>query len=369
MPQITFANNNRQFHIELNERIKQYFKEKGMSQRGNAKLFFKAFFMYAVVISIYVTLVFSNAWFGIALPTTVSLLLLVILGTFMAFIGFNVMHDSCHGAFSNNSNVNEFFGYSLNFLGADCNYWKIKHNVLHHTYTNIDGVDDDIFKPPFLRMSPNQPYNKMHKNQHKYMLFLYGISTLFWIFYMDFNKYFTNKIHTTTMVKKTMKDHLVFWITKVYFIIVWIAIPIIYLGFTKFIIGFLIYNFVMGIVMSIVFQLAHIVEGAAYADAQNENNIAKIDDDWAVFQMKTTFDFSTDNKFLTWALGGLNFQVEHHLFPKVSHVHYPAIRPIVKELCVKYNVPHNEFKGFWEAVASHFSAMEKLGENPQLVVA
>ena len=364
MPQVSFATNNRQFHIELNERIKQYFKDNNLSQRGNIALFFKAFLMYAIVISLYCILVFGNSIWGLNLSTGVNLLLLAVMGTCMAFIGFNVMHDSCHGAFSNNSVTNEIFGYSLNFLGADCYYWKTKHNVLHHTYTNVDGVDDDIFKPPFLRMSPNQYYRNMHKYQHWYMIFLYGISTLFWIFYMDFNKYFTNTVHTTKLQKMSVKNHIIFWVTKLYFVGVWIVIPIILLGFSKFIIGFLFYNFVMSVVMSIVFQLAHVVMGAEYADAQNDGNKLKIEEDWAIFQMKTTYNFSTNNKILTWCLGGLNFQVEHHLFPKVSHIHYPAIRPIVKELAQKHKVPYNEINGFWEAVASHFKMMAHLGVKP-----
>jgi linoleoyl-CoA desaturase len=121
----------------------------------------------------------------------------------------------------------------------------------------------------------------------------------------------------------------------------------------------------MGIVMSVVFQLAHVVEGAQFADAQ-ETGVLAIDEDWAIFQLKTTYDFCPDNKFLTWALGGLNFQVEHHLFPKVSHVHYPEIRKIVIELAKKYDIPHNEFKSFGEALSSHFKMMHKLGYTPVL---
>lgn len=360
MPQISFSKNNRQFHIELNERVKQYFKDKNMSQRGNAKLFFKAFFMYAVVLSSYTVLVFVQPE-----SVAINLLLLAVFGTFLAFIGFNVMHDSCHGAFSNNSNVNEVFGYSMNFLGAESRFWKIKHNVLHHNFTNVDGVDDDIFKPPFLRMSPNQPYNKMHKYQGYYMLFLYGVSTMFWVFWMDFQKYFTDKIHTTVIPKKKFADHLSFILTKLFYIGFYIVVPIIFVGFTKFIIGYLIFNFVMGIVMSVVFQLAHVVEGAAFEDAQ-ETGVLSIEEDWAIYQLKTTFDFCPNNAFLTWALGGLNFQVEHHLFPKVSHVHYPEIRKIVKELANKYGIVHNEFNSFSEALSSHFKMMHHLGE-PQMV--
>lgn len=363
MPQVTFSKNNKAFHIELNERVKQYFKENNMSQRGNASLFFKAFFMYAVVLTLYVIMVFVQ-------PESVALNLLMIalFGTFLAFIGFNVMHDSCHGAFSNNSNVNEVFGYSMNFLGAESRFWKIKHNVLHHNFTNVDGVDDDIFKPPFLRMSPNQHYNRMHKYQSYYMLLLYGVSTMFWVFWMDFQKYVTDKVHTTALPKKTWKDHLSFILTKLFYLGFYIIIPITFLGFKKFIIGYLLFNFVMGIVMSVVFQLAHVVEGAMFADA-GDTGVVMIDEDWAIFQMKTTYDFCPHNKFLTWALGGLNFQVEHHLFPKVSHVHYPAIRKIVKELAAKYGIQHNEFDSFGEAVSSHFRMMHQLGERPSIVAA
>ncbi|MES2616748.1 MAG: acyl-CoA desaturase [Bacteroidota bacterium] len=356
MPQISFATNNRQFHIEINDRVKNYFKDNKLSQRGNAKLFFKAFLMYGVVIASYTLLVFFQP-----MPVVLNFLLLTVLGVFLAFIGFNVMHDSCHGAFSNNSNVNEFFGYSLNFLGADCYYWKVKHNVLHHTFTNVDGVDDDIFKPPFLRMSPNQPYNKLHKYQKSYMLVLYGVSTLFWIFFMDFNKYFTNKIHTTELQKMSLKNHIIFWATKIYFVAVFIVTPIYMVGVSKFLIGFFFYNFIMGVVMSVVFQLAHVVEGAVFEDAQ-ETGVLAIQEDWAIYQLKTTYDFCPDNKFLTWALGGLNFQVEHHLFPKVSHVHYPQIRKIVKEVAAKYGIQHNEFNSFNEALQSHFNMMHKLGQ-------
>lgn len=363
MPQISFASNNREFHKEVNDRVKDYFKSNNLSQRGNTKLFFKAFFMFAVVFTCYFFLVFNQP-----LALWVNILLLIVFGTFLAFIGFNVMHDSCHGAFSNNSKVNDVFGYSMNFLGAECRFWKVKHNVLHHTYTNVDGVDDDIFKPPFLRMSPNQPFLNLHKYQSWYMLFLYGISTMFWVFWMDSQKYFTDKVHTTDLPKKSAADHISFWATKLFYIGFYIVTPWIMVGFTKFIIGYLIFNFAMGIVMSVVFQLAHVVEGAEFEDA-SETGVLAINEDWAVYQLKTTFDFCPNNAFLTWALGGLNFQVEHHLFPKVSHVHYPQIRKIVKEMADKYGIKHNEFTSFGEALSSHFKMMHSLGKEELVTVA
>ncbi len=355
MPQVSFSKDKRQFHIELNQRVNEYFKTKQLSQRGNAKLFFKAFFMLGSLFTLWAVLVFMQP-----LALWLNIVLLMVFGTFMAFIGFNVMHDSCHGAFSNNSVVNDVFGYSMNLLGAECRFWKVKHNVLHHTFTNIDGVDDDIFKPPFLRMSPNQPYRKIQKYQAWYMILLYSISVLFWVYWMDFAKYFTNKVHTTDLPKKKLVDHVSFWGTKLFHIGFYIIVPGLVLGFKTAFVGYFIAMLTLGVVISIVFQLAHVVEGAAYADAQ-ATGVIEVDEDWAIYQMQSTFDFCPDNAFLTWSLGGLNYQVEHHLFPKVSHVHYPAIRKIVKEVALKYGVQHNEFSSFWSAVKSHFGMMHHLG--------
>jgi linoleoyl-CoA desaturase len=178
---------------------------------------------------------------------------------------------------------------------------------------------------------------------------------------MDFNKYFTNKVYTTDLPARTLKTHITFWITKLFYLSFYLALPIYMLGIGKFIVGFLFYNFVMGIVLSVVFQLAHVVEGAVFADA-SETGVLAINEDWAIYQLQTTFDFCPDNKFISWAVGGLNFQVEHHLFPKVSHVHYPQIRKIVKEVAAKYGVRHNEFNTLSEALHSHFNMMHTLGK-------
>ena len=165
---------------------------------------------------------------------------------------------------------------------------------------------------------------------------------------MDSLKYFTDKVHTTDLPKKKMADHISFWATKLFYIGFYIVTPLIFLGFSKFIFGFFFFNFVMGIVMSVVFQLAHVVEGVEYANAQ-ETGILAIDEDWAIFQMKTTFDFCPDNK--------------------LSHVHYPAIRKIVVELANKYDIQHNEFPSFWIALKSHFKMMHALGRPNHLLVA
>ncbi len=84
------------------------------------------------------------------------------------------------------------------------------------------------------------------------------------------------------------------------------------------------------------------------------------------YQVKTTANFARRNKIISWYVGGLNFQVEHHLFPRVSHVHYPAISRIVKETCQKFNIPYNEFRTMSGAIASHFRMMRELGRKPQL---
>ena len=80
--------------------------------------------------------------------------------------------------------------------------------------------------------------------------------------------------------------------------------------------------------MSTVFQMAHVVEGAAQP-LPDEDSV--VHTEWAVHQLRSTSDFGRNNVFLNWYVGGLNFQIEHHLFPNISHVHYRNIAPIVEE--------------------------------------
>ncbi len=348
-----FTNVPHSFHTELKGRISSYFEEVGKSTTGDTKIFMKAVILMLTFSFIYIHLVFftPNAVFAI--------LESVLLGCVVAAIGFNVMHDGAHGSFSKYKWVNMFAAFSLNILGGNSFMWNMKHNIIHHAFTNVDGVDDDIDIQPWMRMSESQKKYKMHKYQHFYFWFLYSLLYIFWIFVLDYQKYFKSKVGAMPLKKMTVSDHFVFWGFKIFHAFLFIGLPIYMIGFTHWLIGFVIFTCVAGFVLSIVFQLAHTVEHTAFPVANIETG--KLDDEWAIHQIKTTANFATHNKLVSWLVGGLNFQIEHHLFPKISHVHYPAISKIIKKACQEYGINYIEYPRVRYAVASHVAFLRQMG--------
>jgi linoleoyl-CoA desaturase len=365
-----FIQPSRTFTMELKQRIDEYFETNNIAKTGNWQLFSKAIILMVAVVSIYVCLVVfrHGGWLGFAEC--------MLLGFVAAGIGFNIMHDGGHGSFSQNKSLNKIASYTLDMLGASSFMWNMKHNVIHHTYTNIEGVDDDISAEPFIRMCESQPYFKMHKYQHYYIWALYSILYLFWVFVLDFKKYFTNKIGVIEISPMNLKDHLFFWACKVVYLFTFVLIPILSLHYGAdmawgasigtWAIGYFTFVFTTGIVISIVFQLAHTVEHTHMVQAipQDEGQAAIVEDEWTKHQIKTTANFATHNKIINWFTGGLNFQVEHHLFPRISHIHYPAISKIIKEVSANYDVTYNEYKYMYQAVISHIKYLKSMGAMP-----
>lgn len=347
-----FAHVKQSFHVELKNRINDYFTSTGKSTTGGYRLFFKALFLLLALVYTYVQLVFFT-------PGVLgSVLLCILLGALTAGIGFNVMHDGGHGSFSNHPWVNKGAAITAEFLGASHFIWNVKHNIIHHAYTNIDGLDDDIDAKPFLRMASTQKRYKMHKYQHWYFWIFYSILHLYWSMVSDYRKYFTSKVGEMPLKKMKLKDHISFWFFKVLHYSAFIIVPIIKLGVINWLIGYSIFTVVAGFVLSIVFQLAHTVEDTAFP---MPNDAGKMEDEWAIHQLKTTANFATNNRAISWYVGGLNFQIEHHLFPKISHIHYPAISKIIKQACKEYGVVYVEYPKMYHAVASHVSFLKQMG--------
>ncbi len=342
------------FHTELKKRISQYFEDTGKSTTGNYRLWLKAIILIVAFVAVYVHLVFFTPSIWLAIPEC------LLLGGLTAAIGFNVMHDGSHGSFSKFNWLNEAAGMSINFLGANNFMWKTKHNINHHTYTNIEGLDDDINAKPFLRLCETQKHYKIHKYQHLYFWMAYSLLYIYWVFVTDYKKYFTGKVGEIPLKKMNGYDHIVFWSFKLINIILFVIIPIYTLGFANWGIGYLIYGFFAGFVLSIVFQLAHTVEDTHFPVASVENN--QMEDEWAIHQIKTTANFANKNKLVSWLVGGLNFQIEHHLFPKISHVHYPEISKIIRKACEEYGIHYIEYPQVRLAVASHVSYLKRMGQ-------
>ena len=342
-------------HAELRRRVNQYFKDNNIDPTGDSRLFFKAILLVLVFGALYTHLIFVQpVWY-------VSLIECFALGGVIAAIGFNVMHDGSHGSFSQNKILNKIAAHSISMLGANHFMWNMKHNMIHHTFTNIDGVDDDIEVGIFMRMAPTQKRLKAHKFQHFYFWFLYMLLYVFWIFYTDYSKYFKKKIGSVPLKKMEVSDHIGFWLVKVYHAALFIAIPIYMVGWLNWLIGFITITFFAGFVLSIVFQLAHTVEHTEFPVASVEEN--KMPDEFAAHQIKTTANFATKNKLVSWLVGGLNFQIEHHLFPKISHIHYPAISDIIRNVCKEYQLQYIEYPTTRKAIAAHVRFLREMGRH------
>ncbi len=340
------------FHQELKRRVNNYFVESKKSATGNWSLYFKAILFWTLYIALYVHVVFFTPVGWVALLETLAM------GGLTAAIGFNVMHDGGHGSFSKSKLWNKIAAYSVNALGASGIMWNNKHNIIHHTYTNIDGVDDDI-EIPMLRMCETQKRLKIHRYQHIYVWFLYTMLLIIWVFMTDYKKYFTKKVGDVPIKKMSAFDHFAFWVAKVGYLVMMVVLPIYMVGFVSWLVGFLVLSMFAGFVLSIVFQLAHTVEHTSFPVTIEGTN--DIENEWALHQLETTANFATRNKLISWLVGGLNFQIEHHLFPKISHVHYPAISKIIKSTCQEFNVKYNEYQKMRQAIVSHGAYLKRMG--------
>jgi len=339
----------------LKARVENYFKNGRLSRHANKFMIFKTILFISLMVLFY-TLIITGI-----LPLFAQLLLAILLGMTMAFVGFNVCHDALHGAYSSNKKVNYGLGFIFNIIGANAYVWNLTHNIVHHSYTNIVGHDEDIeIAPGLIRVSETDKLNKFQRYQHIYAFFLYGLTTLSWFFRKDYLKFFQKNIGKSHTNRHPKIEYFNLFFYKIIYYSVFIVIPLLVMNLTwwQFLIGFLAMNFAEGMVLGLVFQLAHVVEDTEIKHPNEANNMEEA---WAVHQMRTTANFASKSKLASFFCGGLNLQVEHHLFPRICHIHYRKISEIVKETAVEFNLPYNENKSFFSALKSHYFFLKKLG--------
>lgn len=347
------------FFATLRKRVDAYFKDNHLSKHYNASMIIKTIVLLGAYVLPFLGILFIQPSFGL------SMLLWSMMGFAMAGIGMSIMHDANHGAYSSSSKTNYWLGHTLNLLGASAFNWKMQHNFLHHTYTNIVQLDDDIADKLFFRFSPHTKVKWYHRFQFLYAFLFYGILTLYWVTLKDFvqfRKYAQDKVNTNS----TNQNRFVFlkiFLSKLIYFTVFLVVPVYIFGLqpSHVVLGFLLMHFIGGIILTVIFQLAHTVERTSYPLPNNDKVIENV---WAIHQLNTTVNFSRKNKFLSWYLGGLNYQVEHHLFPSICHVHYPAISEIVKSTCGEFKVPYLENETFLQALISHIKALKRFGQLP-----
>jgi linoleoyl-CoA desaturase len=354
MSKVTFNNSPNPFAKALKEKVDTYFATNQLHVCGNEKLYLKTGLQLSSALACYIILVFYTP------APIIALLICLLFGINLAVLGFNVMHEGGHDSYSKHKWLNVMSAYFLNVMGGNTYYWKLKHNINHHTYTNIDGLDFDIYVGSLMRLHENQTRYWFHKFQHIYWIILYGITYIGWIFIQDFQRYFTGKVAPQADVRKMeMKEHIVFWISKIFYVIAYVVLPIYMVGLVPFLIGFFIVGFSCGLFMSMVFQLAHMVDDTSFPKPDEKSN--RIEEEWAIHQVKTTANFAMNNKIVCWLVGGLNFQIEHHLFPRISHIHYPKISEFVRETCKQFNVEYIEHPTLRAAYVAHYNQLRKLG--------
>lgn len=345
-----------EFFKELRKRVNKHFKDNNISKYGNLNMKLKTAFMitlYITPIVLMVTQVITNPWLVI--------LMWIIMGLGMSGIGLSIMHDANHGAYSKNQKVNKYLGYLLNIIGGYHNNWKIQHNVLHHSFTNIEGHDEDI-DTNLMRFSPSQERKWMHRFQLFYAPFLYSLMTIYWFSFKDFGQIvrYKKKDLLKSQGIDFKKALTAIIINKVWYAGIFIALPIIFipLPWWLIVIGFFAMHFVCGLFLALIFQPAHVLEETQFFLPDESGSV---ENNWAIHQLSTTANFAGKSIFFSWFIGGLNFQIEHHLFPNICHVHYKKISKIVKETAQEYGLPYYEHKTFVGALRSHFSLLHQLG--------
>ncbi|HSF88796.1 MAG TPA: acyl-CoA desaturase [Saprospiraceae bacterium] len=358
MQTLKFVSPNQKHHLfadAVRKNVNDYFKEKGISTKGNASLIVQTVAMLSIYIVPFVLLL------TVPMSMWIAIILTIVMGIGTAGIGMAVMHGAAHGSYSNKAWINNLFASTMYALGGNVFNWKVQHNILHHTYTNINEYDQDIASKGPIRLSDHAKIRKIHRYQYIHAFFFYGLMTMFKVVrdftqMAEFNREgYARQYHTnpTAVYLKMIA-------VKVLYFAVIIGLPILLTPFTwwQVLIGFAIMHWTTGLILGTVFQLAHVVEGL---DQPLPDKSGVIESDWAVHELHTTSDFARNNLFLNWYVGGLNFQIEHHLFPHICHIHYRKIAPIVERTAKEYGLTYNLKPTFFAALKSHVRRLKELG--------
>ena len=344
------------FVSELRKRVNNYFEENNISRYANWNMKFKTIYMVGLYVIPYMLMMT-----GVVGSNAGILLMWALMGFGMSGIGMCIMHDANHGSYSKHAWVNQLLGALISIVGGFRENWKIQHNVLHHSFTNIEGHDEDI-ELSVMRMSPTQERKKMHAYQDFYAPVLYGIMTVYWSLSKDIGQVIRySKKDLLRAQGLTLRRAIIqVGISKILYFTALVALPIILLDVAWYIpiIGYFIMHFICGTILAFIFQCAHVLEETDFFEPDSTYTM---ENNWAIHQMRTTANFANRARIFSWFVGGLNYQIEHHLFPNVCHVHYHKIAKIVKKTAQEFNVPYHEHKTFYGAVRSHFSLLHQLG--------
>jgi len=343
------------FRREVTARVEVYLADNGLPTRDLAAMYRKTAIVVAWWLGSYLLILLTGLpWWGNAL-------LWVSFGMAAAGVGFTVMHDANHSGYSNSTRLNDLMSWSGEIIGLSSFIWRQQHNVWHHTYTNISGLDEGLEADGTMRWSPYDEWRPIYKLQHIYWPVIYALSAASLVLVRNYKVYFTGT-NGRTFRYPTMSrsDKLVFWTGRLINLAIYFLLPLIFLPWWQALIGVALGMLTAGLIMATVLQLAHVMATVEFPEPAGEPPY--VAGEWAIHQVESTINFAPDNRLLNWYVGGLNYQIEHHLFPRMCHINYPKIAPIVKQACREFGVTYRVYPTFSEALTEHVSSLRWLGQ-------
>ena len=342
-----------EFHAALERRMRAHFAALGHGPAERTGMVLKTGIILAWFALSYGLLMFraEHAWQAAVCAVS--------LGLSIAGIGFSVMHDGSHGAYPLGRAGNAVSALCLDFIGGSSYVWRWKHTVFHHSHPNVVGSDADIDISPFCRIAPAQPLRPAHRFQHLYIWFLYAFLALKWHFVDDFKDVLRGRIADQPFPRPRGRELAGFLLGKAAFYgwaVVW---PLLVHPWWKVLLWHVVVSATVGVVMALIFQLAHVVEDVRFGGG--EAPVAPLE--WSAHQVASSRDFAPRNRLINWYVGGLNFQIEHHLFPRVSHVHLAGLAPMVEATCLEFGVPYRVHRTLGAALASHARWVRRMGAS------
>ncbi|MEJ2597819.1 MAG: acyl-CoA desaturase [Anaerolineales bacterium] len=347
----------RDFQKTLNQRVNAYLRDNNIPGRDVPAMYLKSAIALVWWLGTYLVLLLGH------FPPLVNVVLCLVWAMAIASVGFNVMHDANHGGYSNNPRINKLVSLSAELLGMSGFRWRVKHNIWHHTYTNIAGFDDDVETFGLMRLTPREPWKPLYKVQAWYFPVVYSMIAFDFIL-RDFMMVFFGKSDDNHVYPKMkVVDKVTFWAGKLFFFVIMFALPGLVFPWWQVLIGFLIVMLSVGLIMGVVFQLAHINGDVVFPEPVGSPQ--HIENEWAVHQVETTADFAPHNWLLNFYIGGLNYQIEHHLLPHICHLNYPRLAPIVRATCEEFGIRYNCYNSWREAFNGHLRELQVLGSTPE----
>lgn len=339
----------------MRQKIRQYLETQEETRYGNQAMHRKALILALSLLAAYVLILVDPLHGGW------SLLPVALLGILITALLFNIAHDASHGAFSSTPKINRLLSHSWDFFGMSSYVWNLKHNLSHHSRTNVHGGDMDIEQGFLLRLDPHTECRWYHCWQHIYAPILYAHFGFFVIFIRDFQMMARKRFGNRNIPQHPRSGWISLIAGKVWFLFWFGVLPhlVIERAWTEILLGQYLCLIIAGIYAVLTLVVPHINRGNSFPMPSEEGII---DGSWAEHQVEATMDFAVGSVVAQWFTGGLNTHVCHHVFPNICHIHYRHLTVLLRKTAEEYGLNYRAYR-FDEVLASHFLFLRDLGRG------